>query len=314
MRLDNFDLNLLVAFDALVVERNVTRAAQRLHLTQSAMSAALKRLREALGDPILVQHGKTMVPTHYAQALAPEVAAAIAGLRRLIRPSAGFDPATSTRLFRIAASDYIATVLLAPLLATLEQEAPRVRLEISLPSDATSRRLTVGDFDLLLTPEEFIDPAHPAELMFGERHVVVGCRDNPLLARPLTVEAFGDAGHVAVRIDGRDTYIERELDRRGLVRRVEVHAPSFVQAPFLLPGTRRIALMHERLARRIAPLVGLTVAEPPFELPVMHEMVQFHATRRSDEGLIWLRGRLQAFARSGERQSLIERPDRNLAV
>jgi DNA-binding transcriptional LysR family regulator len=296
MRLDHFDLNLLVAFDALIAERNVTRAAQLLRLTQSAMSAALKRLREALGDPILVQHGKTMVPTHYAQALAPEVAAAVAGLRRLIQPSAGFDPTTSTRVFRIAASDYIATVLLAPLLRALEEDAPGVRLEISLPSDATSRRLAVGDFDLLLTPEEFIDPAHPAELLFGERHVLVGCRHNPLFPGPLSLKAFAAAGHVAIRIDGRDTYIERELDRLGLVRRVEAHAPSFVQAPFLLPGTKRIALMHERLARMMAPLLGLTVAEPPFDLPVMHEMMQFHATRRADEGLIWLRERLRTLA------------------
>jgi DNA-binding transcriptional LysR family regulator len=303
MRLDSFDLNLLVAFDALVAERNVTRAAQRLHLTQSAMSASLKRLREALGDPILVQHGRTMVPTHYAQALAPEVAAAIAGLRRLIQPRPGFDAATSARVFRIAASDYVATVLIAPLLQALEHEAPAVRLEISLPSDATSRRLAAGDFDLLLTPEEFVDPAHPAELLFGERHVVVGCGDNPLLARQLTLDAFGAAGHVAVRIDGRNTYIERELDRLAVVRRVEVHAPSFVQAPFLLPGTKRIALMHERLAHRMAPLLGLKVVEPPFELPVMHEMMQFHTARGSDEGLIWLRQRLRALASAGERKA-----------
>lgn len=304
MRLDNFDLNLLVAFDALVAERNVTRAAQRLSLTQSAMSASLKRLREALGDPILVQHGKKMVPTHYAQALAPKVGSAIADLRRLIQPSAGFDAATSTRVFRIAASDYIATVLLAPLLRALEHEAPGIRVEISLPSDMTSRRLAIGDFDLLLTPEEFIDPAHPAELLFRERHVIVGCRDNPVLARPLTMEGFAATGHVAVRIDGRNTYVESELDRLGLVRRVEVQAPSFVQAPFLLPGTGRIALMHERLAHMMAPLLGLKVIEPPFALPVMHEMMQFHATRRSDEGLIWLRARLRALAGPGGQAAL----------
>ena len=299
MRLDNFDLNLLVAFDALVEERNVTRAARRLHVTQSAMSASLKRLREALGDHILVQHGKTMVPTHYALALAPEVASAIANLRRLIQPSAGFDPATSSRTFRLAASDYIATVLLAPLLEALEDEAPTVRLEISLPGDATSRRLAIGDFDLLLTPEDFIDPDHPAELLFEERHVVVGCRHNPMMARALTIDDFASAGHVAVRIDGRNTDIERELDRLGVPRRVEVHAPSFVQAPFLLPRTKRIALMHERLAQLMAPLLGLHVAEPPFALPVMREMAQFHATRRSDEGLTWLRSRLRRLADCG---------------
>jgi DNA-binding transcriptional LysR family regulator len=133
MRLEGFDLNLLLAFDVLLEERSVTRAARRLNVTQSAMSASLKRLREALGDPILLQHGKRMVPTPHALALAPEVAASIAALRRLIQPSSGFDPATSPRVFRIAASDYIATVALAPLLRELEREAPSLKLEISLP-------------------------------------------------------------------------------------------------------------------------------------------------------------------------------------
>lgn len=300
MRLDQFDLNLLVAFDALLAERNVTRAARRLHVTQSAMSASLKRLRDALGDPILVQHGKSMIPTPHALALAPRVSDAIAMLRRLIQPSKGFDPATSSRVFRIAASDYVATVLLAPLLAQLEREAPLVKFDIALPTNSTSDRLAKGDFDLLLTPEEFIDPDHPAELLFMERHVVVGCRHNPLLRQPLTLEGFSKAGHVAVRIDGRATFIERECDRLGLARRVEVYAPSFVQAPWLLPRTTRIALMHERLARLAAPLLGLRTVETPFELPLMCEMMQFHRTRRSDESLAWLRSRLVDFATSQE--------------
>lgn len=296
MRLDQFDLNLLVAFDALLAERNVTRAAQRLHVTQSAMSASLKRLREALEDPILVQHGKSMIPTPHALALAPQISDAIAALRRLIQPSRGFDPAVSSRVFRVAASDYVATVLLAPLLAELEQQAPSIRLDISLPGDSTSARLAKGDFDLLLTPEEFVDPSHPTELLFRERHVVVGCGHNPALQHPLTVQAFSAAGQVAVKIDGRPTFIERECDRLGIVRRVEVFAPSFVQAPWLLPGTTRIALMHERLARLMAPQLGLCVAEAPFELPVMHEMMQYHQARGPDEGLAWLRLRLRQAA------------------
>jgi DNA-binding transcriptional LysR family regulator len=296
MRLENFDLNLLVAFDALLEERSVSGAARRLNLTQSAMSAALKRLREALGDPILSQHGKAMVPTPHALALAPEVSATLDALRRLTSPSAGFIPATSSRVFRVAASDYIATVLLAPLIKGLETEAPFVRLDVSLPADDTSARLAKGEYDLVLTPEDFIEPGHPAELLFEEAHVVVGCASNPLLAAPMTPEAFASAGHVAVRIDGRNTHIENELDRLGLVRRVEIHAPSFVQAPWLLPGTRRIALMHERLARLMAPLLGLSIAEVPFALPPMREMMQFHATRAQDAGLRWLRERLSALA------------------
>ena len=298
MRLDSFDLNLLVAFEVLLEERNVTRAARRLHVTQSAMSASLRRLRESFGDPILAQHGKARMPTPYALALAPEISASLAGLRRLTRPNRGFDPATASRMFRIAASDYVTTVLLAPLLAQLEGEAPRIWLEIVLPDEATPERLAKGEFDLILTPEEFLEPGHPSELLFEEAHVVVGCDRNPLLHSPMTSEAFAAAGHVAVRIDGRNTYIENELSRQGLKRRVEVYAPSFIQAPWLLPGTDRIALMHERLARLMAPVLGLHTAAPPLEIPVMREMMQFHATRQSDEGLAWLRSRLVALARA----------------
>jgi LysR family transcriptional regulator, nod-box dependent transcriptional activator len=293
MRLDNFDLNLLVAFEVLLDERNVTRAARRLNVTQSAMSASLRRLREALGDQILLQHGKTMIPTPHALALAPEVTSAIGVLRRLIQPSTGFDPVTSSRTFRVAASDYIATVALVPLLRDLEQAAPGVRLDISLPTDSTPHRLARGEFDLVLTPKEFLEPEHPAELLFEERHVIVGCRHNPLFAQPLTRETFAAAGHVAVRVDGRNTYIENELGRLGLTRRVEVYAPSFVQAPWLLPGTSRIALMHERLARLMAARLGLTIADPPFTVPIMHEMMQFHAAQETDAGLTWLRGSLK---------------------
>jgi LysR family nod box-dependent transcriptional activator len=298
VRLDNFDLNLLVAFDALLAERNVTRAARRLNVTQSAMSASLKRLREALGDPIMVQHGRTMVPTPHALALAPEVAHAIATLRSLISAGTAFDPATSDRRFKIAASDYITTVLLVPLLRSLEHEAPLVRLDVTLPSDATSARLANGDYDLLLTPEEFADPIHPTELLFEERHVVVACARNPQLGATITPDQFAQAGHVAVMIDGHNTFIEDALERLGIVRRIEVRAPSFIQVPWLLPGTRRIALMHARLARLMAPGLDLKLIEPPFPLPMMREVLQYHSSRQKDAGLSWLRARLRELAKA----------------
>jgi LysR family transcriptional regulator, nod-box dependent transcriptional activator len=298
MRLDNFDLNLLVAFDALLEERNVTRAARRLNMTQSAMSASLKRLRDSFGDPILVQHGKAMVPTPHALLLAPEVARAIVTLRSLISAGTAFDPATSNRRFRIAASDYVATVLLAPLLRSLETKAPALRFDITLPADDTSARLAQGEYDLTLTPEEFADPKHPVELVFEERHVVVGCARNPELGETMTADQFALAGHVAVMIGGRNTFIENALDGLGLTRRIEVRAPSFIQVPWMLPGTRRIALMHERLARLMGPGLGLKVIEPPIALPVMREVLQYHSSRRNDAGLSWLRAALTTLAQA----------------
>jgi DNA-binding transcriptional LysR family regulator len=301
VRLDNFDLNLLVAFDALVAERHVTRAARRLNVTQSAMSASLKRLREALGDRLMVQHGRSMVPTPHALALAPEVARAIATLRSLISAGTAFDPATADRQFRIGASDYITTVLLVPLLRSLEHSAPFVRLDVTLPADATSARLANGDYDLILTPEEFADANHPTELLFEERHVVVGCARNPQLGATMTPDQFARAGHVAVMIDGRNTFVEDALESLGIARRIEVRAPSFIQVPWLLPGTRRIALMHERLARLMAPGLDLRVIEPPFPLPMMREVLQYHSSRQKDAGLLWLRARLKELAKKDSR-------------
>lgn len=296
MRLDNFDLNLLVAFDALLEERSVTRAARRLNVTQSAMSASLKRLREAFEDELLVQHGKKMFPTQHALALAPEVGSALMRLRRLISTGTGFDPASSRRRFKIEASDYITTVLLAPLIRHLQDEAPGLELELSLPNKDTDERLANGDIDLLITPEEFIGTSHPRDLLFEERHVVVGSVDNPVLEERISLEQFMASGHVAVRISGRDTYIEAVLHQLAPERRVEVIAPSFVQLPWLLQGTRRLAVMHERLARLVAGELSLKFSEPPFELQVMREMMQFHATKAQDAGLTWLRGKIAALA------------------
>lgn len=296
MRLDNFDLNLLLAFDILVEERSVTRASKRLNLTQSATSAALKRLRQAMQDEILVPHGKKMIPTPHALRLAPQVAASIAQLRSLISASAAFDPATSTRHFKIEASDYITTVLLVPVLSVLAREAPGVRLDLTLPTGRSSERLSNGELDLLLTPEDFMPPDHPRELLFEERHVVVGWSGNPVMQRPMTEADFFASGHVAVRISGRDTFIESALRKWGERRRIEVTAPSFIQAPWLLPGTHRLALMHERLARLVAPRLSLCIAEAPVELPVMREMMQYHTARSNDAALAWLRQQLLVVA------------------
>ncbi|MEG3164022.1 LysR family transcriptional regulator [Sphingomonas sp. PB2P19] len=299
MRLDRFDLNLLVALEVLLTERSVTRAAARLNVTQSAMSASLKRLRDAFQDDLLILHGKMMVPTPHALALAPEIGAAIAMLRNLIASGSRFDPATSERRFRIAASDYITTVLIVPLLKALETVAPRIRLDITLPREDTSDGLANGVYDLSITPPEFSDARHPTELLFEERHVVVGSATNPLFHRPLTMEDFLAAGHVAVQIDGRNPHIENTLQDIGVVRRVEVNAPSFIQVPWLLPGTMRIALMHERLARLMAPGLSLALADPPFRIPQMREMMQYHSTRERDEGLSWLRATLRDMAADG---------------
>ncbi|WP_375195957.1 LysR family transcriptional regulator [Sphingobium sp.] len=296
MRLDRFDLNLLVAFDILVEERSVTRAARRLNLTQSAMSAALRRLREAFADDILVQNGKKMIPTAAALSLAPEISSLVADLRGLIARGLTFDPTESQRLFRIVASDFVTTVLIGPLIERLQKIAPHVRIEITLPRNDITERLEDGEIDLIISPEQFLEGPHPTELLFEERHVVVGWSGNPLTKDGLDEDVYHRAGHVTVSVSRDGTFIENHLRTRGDRRRIEIICAAFSQVAWMLPGTTRLALMHERLARVMAKALPLAIFEPPIPLPDMREMMQHHQARAEDPGLKWLRQQLKRSA------------------
>lgn len=310
MRLDHFDLNLLIALDILIEERSVTRAAERLNLTQSAMSAALKRLRESFSDEILVQHGKRMVPTAAALSLAPQVSAALLNMRGILASGMRFDPAQSHRKFRIVASDYITTVLIGPALQVVYGEAPHIQIEINLPRSDILDLLEDGEIDLLISPEQFLSPNHPRRLLFEEEHVVVGCASNPAMQRPLDQETYFASGHVATSVSRDGTFIDNYLSEQGAQRRIEVICAAFSQVPWILPGTTRLALMHKRLAHELAPVLGLAIQEPPFPLPVMREMMQFHSARAMDRGLLWLCDLLQRVARAEDAtQTTRKRPN-----
>ena len=298
MRMDQFDLNLLVAFDALLTERSVTAAAQRMGLTQSAMSAALKRLREALGDDILVQQGKWMIPTPHALMLEPQICSALQTLRGVIASATQFDPKTSDRHFHIVASDYATAVLVSPLLSRLQATAPHLRFEVRLPDPTTLFALNQGKLDLLITPERYVADEHPKELLFTERHVVVGCASNPQLDGPMNLDTFYASGHIAVTIDGKPSFIDSVFSDNK-ARRVELTAPSFLQAALMVRNTTRLALIHERLARMLRTPLSLAIAECPLPLPTMREMMQFHSARQDDPGLAWLRNELRAEAQGG---------------
>lgn len=295
MRFKRFDLNLLLALHVLLKEQSVSRAARQLNLSQPAMSAALGRIREYFNDPILVPYGKKMLPTAHAQGLAPVVAQLLADIDSLVSASTRFDPATSQRTFRVCASDYVTTVLLAPLLANLAKQAPGVRIEVSAPDDEALGKLEQGETDLLLVPESFISKDHPSKLLFEERHVVVGCKKNPIFRAPLTPERFFAASHIAVTLSHMQTFAEEQLRALG-ARRIEVVAPSFLAVPWMLPNTHRLAVMHERLARIMMKKLPLAIAPLPFPFPLMREMTQYHTTRETDDGVQWLLKHMLAHA------------------
>lgn len=295
MRFKGLDLNLLVAFSVLMDTRSVSRAAEQLNLSQPAMSAALGRLRDYFGDDLLVLQGKRMFPTPYADSLVPMVQDTLRRIEALITTSTTFDPATSQRVFRIIASDYITAAVIAPLSRRLAHSAPGIKLEAVLPSDGSADLIAQGAFDLLITPEEFVNPSQPTELLFEERHVIVGWNANPLFASAITLEDVLQARHVGVQMGNQRTsaFAESTMDQLGHFRRTDMTASSFTVIPWLIIETNRLALMHERLARVMAKMFPLAIAPIPFDFPVMREMMQFNHARSTDEGLAWLREELR---------------------
>ncbi|MDQ4419294.1 LysR family transcriptional regulator [Sphingobium sp. DEHP117] len=283
-------MNLLVALEALLDEASVSRAADRLHLSQPAASAALKRLRDWFGDPLLTARGKRLMLTPYALRLKPQLAQLLTEIDAFASQPAQFDPATTHRRFRLAMSDFLTSVVLRPLCAAIALTAPWIELDIVQPDDNSSELLDRGEIDLLMVPQEFISPRNPARLLFEEQHVIVGWSGNPLMQKPLTSDSFASAGHVSVRLGQitRLTFAEAQLRALGIVRREEVIVPSFAIVPDLLVGTQRLAIMHERLARLAAQRTEIAIAPLPFAFPPMREMAQFHRARADDAGLLWL--------------------------
>ncbi len=298
MRFKGLDLNLLHALLVLLEERSVSRAAERLHLSQPAASASLSRLREFFGDELLILHGKRMIPTSYAETLIPEVRRALNQVEAIMAMSSEFDAERSERLFRLVASDYVASVLVAPAIQALESAAPGIQIDIRQPNELMTVQFERGQIDLLLTPEEFVAPQHPTELLFEETYVVVGWDGNPLMKRKLSKRDFRSSPQVAVALGpnrNRD-YAWRFLE--GIVdeSNVEILAPAFAVVPWLVIGTKRLAVMHARLANLVAKHLPLTVRPLPYEIPPMREMVQYHSARAHDAGIIWLRGVLHEMA------------------
>ncbi len=220
--------------------------------------------------------------------------ACLADIDKLLSTSNKFDPATSQRAFRIVASDYVTIAILAPLIKHLRKIAPGIKVDAMLPADESVGLLQDGKIDVLIVPEEFLSEENPAELLFEERHVVVGSTDNPLFEPEVTKEAYMSAGHIAVIMGNKrpSSFADRQLALMGYERNVEISTASFSAVPWLLMGTNRLALMHERLARVMVDRFPIQYTDVPFEFPIMREMLQYHQAHSEDGGLIWLRDQL----------------------
>ena len=297
MHLGGLDLNLLMVLDALFVEKNVTRAGERIHLSQSATSGALSRLREYFKDDLLVPVGRRMVLTPLAEELALPVRELLQHAEAVIRRTPVFSPETSERKFRIFMSDYIALVLMTRALPQIQRSAPGITLQIMpLRTDA----LEQGDADLAILPVQILAKDHPFEVLFQDEFVCIACAKNKLIGKSLSLSDYLNLGHVVVRFGEQQEVpsLEEEfLGSLGQKRRIEVVATGFTLLPHLILGTTRIATIQRRLAEFYARQLPLKIVRLPKPLPRLEEVMQWHAFRNADPGLMWLRRTLKEFAK-----------------
>jgi DNA-binding transcriptional LysR family regulator len=288
--LRTLDLNLLVALDALLAERNVTRAATRLNLSQSATSAALGRLRAVFGDPLLLRTAGGMLPTSKGQELAAPVRQVLGEIGRLIRAPSGFDPAGAEVTFTIAASDYVEYAILPRLVDLLEARMPRARLAVR-PMDfgAVGRQLESGEVDLGILGAAFAPPNVRSRPLFRERFVCVVRRDHPRLLNRLTLDDFCELDHVLVSPSGGGFTAQADdaLAAIGRRRRVRLSVPHFLLVPEILTRSDMLVVLPARLAHGYGE--RFRVFDLPFEMAPFTLVAIWHERTHRDPALAWLR-------------------------
>jgi LysR family transcriptional regulator, nod-box dependent transcriptional activator len=295
---NKLDLNLLVALDALLTDHSISRAAERVHVSQPAMSNALARLREYFDDPLLVQVGRKMEPTPRAEALKDAVRDVLVRVDSTIAMQPKFEPAQSDREFQLLVSDYTLTVLAPHLVALAAEQSPGVRFQFHPQVENPQRVLERGEADLLVIPTGFCSPDHPIEVLFEEEFCCVVWSGSRLAAAgTVSFEDYTAAGHVMMQPPGGTSFETWFMQRYGVSRRIEVTTFSFATAPSLVVGTERIATLHTRLARLVQRHLPLTLLTPPMPMPRMEQAIQWHKYRTQDPGLVWLRGLLQQASR-----------------
>lgn len=295
MRFNRLDLNLLIALDVLLTERSITRAAERMNLTPSAVSSALSRLRAYFDDDLLVQVGRKMEPTPRAEGLHDAVRDVLVRIDSTIAAEPLFDPASSDRVFRIFLSDYTQFVLAPHLLALAAEQRCTARFEFLPQVTNPQRNLERGEADLLIIPQGFNSLEHPQEVLYEERFVCMLWSGAALAQGEFDFDRYVAAGHVVMQPPGTagESFEAWFVRRYGITRRVAVSTYGFVSLPALVEGTEYVATVHERLARLFVDRWPLVVRQPPLPIEPMQQSVQWHKYRTKDPGLRWLRGLLQ---------------------
>jgi LysR family transcriptional regulator, nod-box dependent transcriptional activator len=316
VRFNKLDLNLLVALDALLAEKSITRAARKLNLSQSATSGVLARLRQYFDDDLLIQVGRTMVRTALANQLIGPVRDVLLEIQSTIESKPIFRPAESSRHFRIAASDYVICVVLSELVKSLSIEAPGITLEIMSPRDTTIEQAERGEIDFVLMPKAFSGlEGHSQELLHRDSYSCIAWQNNSLIKDGISREQCMTMEHVVTRFGERaSTFEESVLHTAGIERHVMTSTSHFSTLPQLLIGTDRIAIMQTSLANISARYFPIRVFPMPIEIPQIEIMMRWHRFLDGDLAHQWMREQLRTSASAQADLARNASLDRGIAV
>ncbi|MBG5193253.1 LysR family transcriptional regulator [Pseudomonas aeruginosa] len=284
------DLNLLVTLEALLAEQNVTKAANRLHLSQPAVSAQLSRLRDLFDDPLLIPAQRGMTPTAKALELLDPLRHALDQVRAALAEHRHFDPGNAKLTLAIACTDYLQAVVARPLAVALRKEAPGVRIALRhLDPLQLEAQMVRGDVDLALMTPEHGPGSLRARRLFDERYVLIGRKRHPGLRRGLTAEEFARLDHVIVSLRGGDftTPVDDGLAALGYQRNVVLSAASFLIVPEIVSHSNFVALVPERLVRDRRD--ELKIVECPFPVPGFTVSMLWHERNHGHSGQRWVR-------------------------
>lgn len=292
MKLQDLDFNLLRAFDALLREKHVTRAADRLEVSQSTMSVSLAKLRDLLGDELLMRSGAGLMPTELALLLWPRVQDAIAAMERVIEP-ARFDPASANHTFRLILIDYIDLLMMPTVMRRIRAEAPGVKVHVLQTNPHHFGELmAAGEVDLALTYFPNAPEYLKGRKLFSDRFLGLAARGHPVLGRPLDVADFCALPHVTIEPAAAQIYnvqIDAALEPHGLRRRVQMVKPSFLALPFMLESSDMVACIPARLARRMMRMAAVEVFDIPLDLPLFDVRMLWHPRTQHSPAHEWLR-------------------------
>lgn len=283
------DLNLLVTLDVLLMEHNVTRAAERLSLSQPSVSAHLAKLREFFDDPLLLPGPRGMRPTARAEELREPLRLALEVLEQTVAPASPFEAATTNITWRIAATDYGESTALLPAMAQLRQVAPNSRLAVlEMVPARIARQAEMGEIDLAFHTQDCAPPGMRQRVLFKEKYVLVGRIGHPALQTPVTLAQFSQLEHVVVSPNGGgfSGITDQTLEEVGLARRVVLSVPHFLFVKSVIGKTDLVAMLPERLVRD-SPEIQITPT--PVEIPGYELAMLWDERSHRDPAHQWLR-------------------------